>query len=216
MLKYQWLPLSIAIMSVAACKSTTGSENITSDSTISAQSTIHNSHPAYGSVDPDPTDNIPAGNYLPNACNLETAEKVKITLRDSLLKDDLQMIDSSQRKFMIHDIDLNNDGEPETFVAFPNAGSCGNEGCSVYILNDDATLNSIITVSEFPIVALNSISRGWKDLLVTYQGTQYRLQFEGKSYPRFIGKGEAYTQNLSDNLPRVLDFQHAAYPWFRF
>jgi hypothetical protein len=171
---------------------------------------------AYGHFDPDTTDKIAAGDYLPNTCNMETVEKVRAALRDSLLNEDLIIMDVAQRKFMLSDLDMNNDGMPETFVGFDNSYFCGTGGCTIYLLNNNATVNTIFTVSVFPVIVLNSITKGWKDIVISSGGVQHLLNYKGKDYPANPSVAPLYEKALPTDVVYVLDYQKTAHPRFSF
>ena len=204
--------LSIAIISCNSGRQTAAEKD--SGTTVAGDAIVNPT--GYGHVDPDVTDTIAAGNYLPNTCNVETVDKVRTALRDSLLNDDLVIMDTSQRKFMLYDMDLNNDGMPETFVGFDNSYFCGSGGCTIYLLNNDATVNTIFTVSDYPVIVLNSATKGWKDIVIASNGQQHFLASNGKQYPANPSLAPVYEKTLPADVVYVLDHQKTGYPRFAF
>jgi hypothetical protein len=59
--------------------------------------------------------------------------------------------------------DLNNDGKKEIFVALVSPYFCGSGGCTLLILNPDFTLNSRMTLVNFPGQARCGEARGCRD-----------------------------------------------------
>ena len=206
--------LSTAITSCNSSPQKPGEED--SASTAVRDTSTAFTQTAFGHFDPDTTDKIPAGNYLPNTCNMETVEKVRAALRDTLLNEDLVIMDVAQRKFMLFDLDMNNDGMPEIFVGFDNSYFCGSGGCTIYLLNNDATVNTIFTVSDYPVIVLNSVTKGWKDIVISSGGVQHFLAYEGKQYPANPSMAPVYDKTLPVGVVYVLDYQTTGHPRFAF
>jgi hypothetical protein len=89
-------------------------------------------------------------------------------------------------------VDLNGDGPDEAVVRVSGSYSCGRAGCPLFVFTRAASgwrQISRTTITNAPIRALGSRSRGWRDLAVTVAGGglgrpyEARLSFDGRRYP---------------------------------
>lgn len=166
--------------------------------------------------DPDTTDTIPASAYPANASSKATAELVRKSLVDSILKADLASMDSSARKFVFSEMDLNADGQNEIFVGFTGGYFCGSGGCTIMLLDSEGHAITQFTVSEYPVIVDNNKTNGWSDLIINSNGKNHLMKFDGKKYPSNPSVQPVYKMIPGDSLPRVLDWLNFPYPWFRF
>jgi hypothetical protein len=166
--------------------------------------------------DPDTTDTIPASAYPANASSKATAELVRKSLVDSILKADLAGMDSSARKFVFSEMDLNADGQNEIFVGFTGGYFCGSGGCTIMLLDNKGIAITQFTVSEYPVIVDNNKTNGWSDLIINSNGKNHLMKFDGKKYPSNPSVQPVYKMTPGDSLPRVLDWLNFPYPWFRF
>lgn len=166
--------------------------------------------------DPDTTDTIPASAYPANASSKATAELVRKSLVDSILKTDLSIMDSTSRKFVFSEIDLNGDGQNEIFVGFTGGYFCGSGGCTIMLLENKGKVITQFTVSEYPVVVDNNKTNGWSDLIINSNGKNHLMKFDGKKYPSNPSVQPVFKMTPGDSLPRVLDWLNFPYPWFRF
>lgn len=105
--------------------------------------------------------------------------------------------------------DLNQDGIQDAVVMLKGANWCGSGGCTVLVFQgmsrEKFQPHSKMTVTDVPIVALNSKTQGWSDLSVYSRGSgQVILKFNGRSYPSNPSLEPKYTGNLQQNGNRVL------------
>ncbi|MFU9045454.1 hypothetical protein ACNAUY_03500 [Acinetobacter tibetensis] len=105
--------------------------------------------------------------------------------------------------------DLNQDGIQDAVVMLKGANWCGSGGCTVLVFQgmsrEKFQPHSKMTVTDVPIVVLNSKTQGWSDLSVYSRGSgQVILKFNGRSYPSNPSLEPKYTGNLQHNGNRVL------------
>jgi hypothetical protein len=87
--------------------------------------------------------------------------------------------------------DLNGDGRPEAIVQVFASSACGSGGCNLHVFGFGPrgwTMVSTMTVANAPVRALDTRSRGWRDLSVRVAGGGIRgydaqLRFNGRAYP---------------------------------
>ena len=99
--------------------------------------------------------------------------------------------DGGALRYQAATIDLNSDGADEAVVYLMGPFVCGSGGCPTLILTpegDGWRTISTLSVSRQPIWALDSRSKGWRDLVVSVAGGggssgQARLMFDGQTYP---------------------------------
>ena len=89
-------------------------------------------------------------------------------------------------------IDLNGDGRPEVVVHLAGPMVCGTGGCDTLVLSPEGPglrLVTRISVTRPPIVAAETTSDGWRDLVVHVSGggilpgQDALLRFDGRTYP---------------------------------
>lgn len=105
--------------------------------------------------------------------------------------------------------DLNQDGIQDAVVMLRGSNWCGTGGCTVLVFQgmsrEKFQPHSKMTVTDVPIVALNSKTQGWSDLSVYSRGSgQVILKFNGRSYPGNPSLEPKYTGNLQQTGNRVL------------
>jgi putative lipoprotein len=69
--------------------------------------------------------------------------------------------------------DLNGDARPEALVYMMSGNYCGSGGCTLYIYTPEQgsfSQHGSMSVTNLPIRALNSRTRGWRDLSVAVGG----------------------------------------------
>jgi hypothetical protein len=84
------------------------------------------------------------------------------------------------------------------------------------ILDDQGKPITQFSVSDYPIAVSGSKSKGWKDLYIMSAGKYHILKFDGKKYPSNPSVQPVSKFIPGDGLPRLLDIEHEAYPWFNF
>ena len=172
------------------------------------------SEPPY---DPDQADTIPGNRYGINSISKQTADLVRLALKDELKADmDKDIIPESSRKFIFFEYDLNDDGKKEIFVGLTGPYFCGSGGCTQYLLDNQGNLITRFTVSGYPVVIDNNKTNGYKDLFIHSGGKDRIVKYDGKNYPSNPSVLPALKVPAGDGLPRALDFTHEPYPWFNF
>src|SRR5699024_2718315 len=95
-------------------------------------------------------------------------------------------------RYFYNSIDLNNDGNQEFVVYVIGPLICGSGGCNTLVFSPTGSkLKQVgdISVTNPPIVAAQSRTNGWLDLMVQISGgglqsaTYARLKFDGITYP---------------------------------
>lgn len=69
--------------------------------------------------------------------------------------------------------DLNGDGRPEALVYMISGAYCGSGGCTLFIYTPEQGSfyqHGSLSVTSLPVRALNSRTRGWRDLAVGVSG----------------------------------------------
>lgn len=100
------------------------------------------------------------------------------------LANDLQNIPLEEKYFSYAEFDLNRDGKNEYLVALTSPYFCGSGGCSGLIMNSDFTVNTKLTVTDYPIFVSNIfLTNGWFDIFAKSGDTFHRLKYNGKQYP---------------------------------
>lgn len=116
--------------------------------------------------------------------NAELVAKVKDYITTKYLTEsDLRAISDDQRKFQIHQIDLNNDGKKEVFVNFMTSYFCGTGGCSILLLSDQIGPITKFTVTRTPLYVEKSEENGWRTIMTQSEGQWRKLIYKGGSYP---------------------------------
>jgi hypothetical protein len=166
--------------------------------------------------DPDPTDTIPGDQYGINSSSKQTADLVRLTLKDQLKADlEKNIVDSFSRKFIFFEYDLNDDGKKEIFVGLTGPYFCGSGGCTIYLLDNQGNVITKFSVSR-DVVIDNKVTNGFKDLFI-YSGGKFRIvKYNGKTYPSNPSTLPALNVVPGDDLPRALNFVNEPYPWFTF
>jgi hypothetical protein len=206
----------LAILVTVACKKETKSEEIKKDTLGVAIDSVE-VEKKEAQIDPDPNDTIPAGKYGINSSNLETANLVRLTLRD-LFKEDLSknLIDDTSKKFIFFEYDLNGDSKKEILVGLIGSYFCGSGGCTQYILDNQGNVISKFSVSDYPVIIDSNATNNWKNLIIYSGGKNRLVKFNGKTYPSNPSVVAEYKMTPGDELLRALNFVNEPYAWFKF
>jgi len=121
--------------------------------------------------------------YEPASVNDALAEKIKQLLKNDYLKADIGVIDTSDRKFNIYEVDLNNDQTKETFVNLYTPYFCGTGGCTVLLLDNNLKLMNRFTVTETPLYIDPAFQSKWKVIYVKSKGQWKSLTYTKGKYP---------------------------------
>ena len=167
--------------------------------------------------DPDPTDDIPAADYLAESTSQETAEIVIAALQKQFKEDiDKGLLEESARKFVQYEYDLNGDGSNEIMVGLVGPYFCGSGGCTQYILDKNGNVITVFSVADYPVIIGSNKTNDWNDLIIFSGGKNRLVKFDGKKYPSNPSVQPALDTNLEDGLTKALDFTNDKYPWFQF
>jgi membrane-bound inhibitor of C-type lysozyme len=101
------------------------------------------------------------------------------------------VVEGMETRYVDGSIDLNADGKPELIVHLVGPAACGSGGCPTLVYTPAAggyRLVTTITVSNPPIGASKTVTRGWRNLVVHVRGGgakghEVELLFDGESYP---------------------------------
>lgn len=155
--------------------------------------------------------------YGENTNNPKTADLVRDALQNKIFKADTASIDVKNRKFIIDEFDLNDDGKKEIFVGFNGMDFCGNAGCNAFLLTPEGDVITKFTIVQYPIVISNTKSKGnWHDLIITSRGVEYLVKWNGKKYPGNPSMEPKYSGTSNNDGPKVLWNDKTPYPWFKF
>jgi len=121
--------------------------------------------------------------FVPQSTDQQTANNLKNFLTLDYLKDDLSILQATDRKFQFYRIDLNGDGNEEIFVRLMGSYFCGSGGCTFLLLDKYGEIITKFTVTRAPIFVENTKVNGWSVLLVRDDGVLKELTFENGSYP---------------------------------
>lgn len=176
----------------------------------------HNYRIPADQIDPDPTDDVPAGQYAATTADLQMALNIRNALINDLLKDEVNNIPQESRRFHYDQVDLSGDGKNEYLVGLQTPYFCGTGGCTFLLLDHEGNLVTRFTVSRAPFIVLPSMSKGWNDLVVYSGGTLRKLTFDGTTYPFNPSTEPEYTETPGDDLRRLLDDDASPIPAFNF
>jgi hypothetical protein len=76
-------------------------------------------------------------------------------------------------RYVVAWADLNGDGRPEALVYLTSGNYCGSGGCRLYIYTPQQGSwyqHASLTITNPPIMVLNTRTRGWRDLAVRVSG----------------------------------------------
>lgn len=210
------IKISLVVATIIVAVSSCNSDKKTSEVTDSTELTkMDSTQIVIDNNDPDPTDTIKTADYEKYSSDIVTAEKIKKVI-PILLEKQLVGADSSARKFVFYQIDLNSDGKDELFVGFTGMNWCGSGGCTALLLTNEGELITYFTVADFPFVVLNENTKGWKDLVVRSGGADRLLKWNGTTYPSNPSVAPKFKGAISENAPKALAFFEKPYPWFYF
>ena len=93
---------------------------------------------------------------------------------------------TADNKFVDKMIDLNGDGVLDAIVLLQGMDWCGSGGCTMMVFEgckDAMTFKSKSTVTDTPIRVAGTKTKGWSDLIVSSDGKDRKLVFDGNKYP---------------------------------
>lgn len=130
-----------------------------------------------------------ADGYAKASVNDAIGAEIGAYLRNYFQKD-LKIMDTADRKFSFHAVDLNADQKPEYIVFLQGRYFCGSGGCTFLVMNSNVQLINYTTVMDPPVYVSAKAAHGWRNLLIKANNTAgaetYRvLSFDPKTrrYP---------------------------------
>lgn len=141
---------------------------------------------------------------------------IQKALTGKLLSADLNSIPKEERYFYYKAFDLNNDGKDEYFVGFSSPYFCGTGGCSGYILNNDGSVITKFSVTDFPIYVSAGNTGGWRDLIFKSNGEYHDIKSKSGKYPSNPSVAEKWKGEIPGQAPAILDIYKIKYPKFSF
>jgi len=121
--------------------------------------------------------------FVQQSTDQQTAENIKNFLVNDYLKEDLSLLNASDRKFQFYKIDLNADGNDEIFIRFMGPYFCGSGGCTFLLLDQYSEIITRFSVTRAPIFVEPSKVNDWSLLLVKDSGVFKELIFQDGTYP---------------------------------
>jgi len=121
--------------------------------------------------------------FVAQSVDDQLAKNIKNFLIKDYLKDDLAVMNDSDRKFQMYKIDLNNDGKDEVFVRFLTPYFCGTGGCTFLLLDHQGEIITDFSVTRAPIFAEQTYKNGWQLLLVQDAGVFKEMVYKNGTYP---------------------------------
>lgn len=207
MKKIVLLGYSIALI-IAGCQSNnkTGTADSTATDTTIRDTSFSNSDTSHQ------VSNSKDELYTGNAVSMSR------TYLQTSLKDDLSkgIIDSVSRRYMVHEFDLDDDGNKEIFVSLTGTYFCGSGGCNIVLLSSEGKLITNFTVSEIPFIIVPEVTKGWRDLLIQSRGQYHRMKFNGVKYPSNPSMEPVDKTSPVKEVVTVFDTSIDKYEWFNF
>lgn len=100
-----------------------------------------------------------------------------------LSEGDLRVLEEKDRKFNFQQIDLNNDGKPETFISFSGSYFCGTGGCSSVLLDENMKAITKFTVTTPPFYIDKASENGWSVIYLKDRNKWKKLVYSNGKYP---------------------------------
>ena len=146
--------------------------------------------------------------------DLKTVDLVKRKLAE-MFKDDLakNLISPESRKFTLFEYNTNADPKKEIFVGLTGPYFCGSGGCTLLLLDPEGKLINKFTVTDYPITIADTSTNDWKDLVLTSNGKDHLIKFNGKAYPSNPSLQPIYSSSSKQNLVKGLNSSDQVYAW---
>lgn len=146
------------------------------------------------------------------------AARVRQTLT-GLFGKDLEKMTVEDRQFTFHAVDLNGDRKHEIFVGFNGPFHCGRGGCTALLIDHRGRVVTKFTVTEYPILVLPSLSKGWHDLVIGTAAARPAMRlvkWTGKHYPGNPVTQPEYAAVPPATIKEVFDFKDYEEQWHSF
>ncbi|MCD6544358.1 MAG: hypothetical protein J7K34_07595 [Flavobacteriaceae bacterium] len=124
-----------------------------------------------------------ANKYVSQSVDEDLANNLRNFLVNEYLKNDISLLQKSDRKFQFYKVDLNDDGNDEIFVRFLTPYFCGTGGCTFLLLDKYGEIITKFTVMRAPIFIESIKENGWSILLVKDSGVFKELKYKNGTYP---------------------------------
>ena len=124
-----------------------------------------------------------ANKYVSQSVDEDLANNLRNFLVNEYLKNDISLLQKSDRKFQFYKVDLNADGNDEIFVRFLTPYFCGTGGCTFLLLDKYGEIITKFTVMRAPIFIESIKENGWSILLVKDSGVFKELKYKNGTYP---------------------------------
>ena len=121
--------------------------------------------------------------YVSQSVDEDIANNLRNFLVNEYLKNDISLLQKSDRKFQFYKVDLNADGNDEIFVRFLTPYFCGTGGCTFLLLDKYGEIITEFTVMRAPIFIESIKENGWSLLLVKDSGVFKELKYKNGTYP---------------------------------
>jgi hypothetical protein len=151
----------ILVLLLSACKDSSKKAEVAENTTSPTTDTTKK-------VEPKVVDTLSNRiGYSPETTSDSTAQFLSKYITEKYLKpNDLQAIDTKDRKFSFYEIDLNGDKKNEYFIKFEGNYFRGSGGGTFLLLSDDMKLINTFTVTNEPIFRSSEKINGWNDLIL--------------------------------------------------
>ena len=172
--------VAIAILSVTACKPNESKIPAADqvDNTAEVEAIAKDANPSQAQVDQYSKDeNEMAERSVAMAAN---------AARPMLEKAVAGQTGTADNKYLDKMVDLNGDGVLDAVVVLQGMDWCGSGGCTMMVFEggkDAMTFKSKSTVTDTPIRVAGTKTKGWSDLIVSSDGKDRKLVFDGNKYP---------------------------------
>ena len=124
-----------------------------------------------------------ANKYVSQSIDEDLANNLRNFLVNDYLKNDISLLQKSDRKFQFYKVDLNDDGNDEVFVRFLTSYFCGTGGCTFLLLDKYGEIITEFSVTKAPIFIETTKINGWSLLLVRDSGVFKELKYKNGTYP---------------------------------
>ena len=121
--------------------------------------------------------------YVSQSVDEDLANNLRNFLINDYLKNDISLLQKSDRKFQFYKVDLNADGNDEIFVRFLTPYFCGTGGCTFLLLDKYGEIITEFSVMRAPIFIESIKENGWSLLLVKDSGVFKELKYKNGTYP---------------------------------
>lgn len=172
--------VAIAILSVTACKPNESKIPAADqvDNTAEVEAIAKDANPSQAQVDQYSKDE----NEMAERSEAMAANAARPMLEKAVAG----QTGTADNKYLDKMVDLNGDGVLDAVVVLQGMDWCGSGGCTMMVFEggkDAMTFKSKSTVTDTPIRVAGTKTKGWSDLIVSSDGKDRKLVFDGNKYP---------------------------------